>query len=263
MQYTPPLCRSPPKRDPIVIKEASASVLRSRPGSPQASVVRSVTSVADSEPVIKGRKLRTEVIGVPVVHHEVRVPIEIEVPVEVPYEVPYEVDVPHEVIREVRVPVERVVENVIERKVEVERRVPQEFETIVEKVVEKRVAVPGPIKFIEKIVEVDAFLSPPFLSGAGPLCPLFGHRRRQVGQLLPRLAAGQSSPSRADGAKACGVHCTYTPEGMHTNMDCSISEDQAPEMDPRHIQFGCKPQTAQTTSSTRGTNDHSWRPHPG
>ena len=34
-------------------------------------------------------------------------------------------------------------------------RFAQEFETIVEKVVEKRVAVPGPIKFVEKIVEVE------------------------------------------------------------------------------------------------------------
>ena len=33
--------------------------------------------------------------------------------------------------------------------------VPQEFETIVEKVVEKRVSVPGPVKYVEKIVEVE------------------------------------------------------------------------------------------------------------
>ncbi len=32
---------------------------------------------------------------------------------------------------------------------------PEEFETIVEKVVERRVPVPGPVKFVEKVVEVE------------------------------------------------------------------------------------------------------------
>eukprot|EP00667_Euglena_gracilis_P005792 EG_transcript_5831 len=105
--------------------------------------------------VVRSKKLRTEVIEVPVVHHEVRVPVEVEVPVEVPYEVTYEVPIPYEVTREVVVPFERLVENVVEHRIEVEVPYPQEYQTIVEKVVEKRVPVPGPVKYVERVVEVE------------------------------------------------------------------------------------------------------------
>ena len=129
MQYhLPSVDLSPERRDPIALTRGySPRVIPS----PWASVVRDSprssndgTSGSHSR-LVKGKKLRTEVIGVPVVHHEVRVPVEVEVPYEVPYEVAYEIPVPHEVIREVHVPVERVVENVIERRVNVEVPVPQ------------------------------------------------------------------------------------------------------------------------------------------
>lgn len=102
-----------------------------------------------------GVRNRSKVVEVPVVHHETRVPVEIEVPVEIPVEVRVPVEVPYPVERLVEVPYDVVREVEVTVDVPVEVRVPYPVEKIVEKVVEQVVHVPGPTRVVEKVVEVE------------------------------------------------------------------------------------------------------------